>query len=86
MQHRGKHFTEDTLTHITMAVSETWGFKYYQVTLRLFQITESESFHLKAVEENPPTFTALLLFKAWHNLKCKILFFSFQNIAKKTLI
>lgn len=47
------------------------GFKYYQVTLRLFQIIESESFHLKAVEENPPAFTALLLFKAWQNLKCK---------------
>lgn len=26
MQHRGKHFTEDTLTHVTMAVSESRGF------------------------------------------------------------
>lgn len=41
----------------------------------LFQITKYESFQLKLMEEKPPIFTALLLFKAWQNFKCKILLF-----------
>lgn len=52
---------------------------YCPVIFKLFHIIESQSFQLKPMEENPPVFAALLLFKAWQNFKCKILLFPKQS-------